>query len=173
MKKNLIRGLAAALGAACVLTFAACGGNNSSKTGSGTSSTATSSTVSSDSTGLGLNENGKFNTVADFVNSDIIQSQLEAQMKQVEESGMTIDISGEDNKLIYTYTYSEAEIEESDIETMAAALETAMETQASTFETVASSLKAAVETENPVVVVRYMTSDGQEIYSQEFTPSAE
>ena len=77
---------------------------------------------------------------------------------------MDISISGEDNKLIYTYTYSQ----NVDTSQMADTLKNAMASQADTFKNVASSIKAAVEVENPVVVVRYLNADGSEIYSEEF-----
>ena len=51
---------------------------------------------------------------------------------------------------------------------MADALASGLDAQADTFKSVAKSLKAAVDEENPVVVVRYMDANGDEIYSQEF-----
>ena len=44
-----------------------------------------------------------------------------------------------------------------------------MEDQTSVFEGVAASVKLAVDVESPVVVVRYLDNEGNEIYSREFT----
>lgn len=192
MKKNLIRLAASVLGAACVLSLAACGGTGGSEAGNSSAAPASSTASASSSTvstvesseasgsisGMvssaaeGAAVTGKFASVEEFVNSDLVQSQMETMKSSVEDSGMNIDVTGEGDKLIYTFTYGDlGELDDDTKSTMASALESALETQASTFESVASSLKAAVEAENPVVVVRYMTNDGEELYSQEFTPA--
>lgn len=110
---------------------------------------------------------GKFKTLEDFVNSDIMQQQLETQLASLEGSGIALNLTAEDNKLIYNFT-----IEDADLSAALAAdpstLESSLQSQASTFESVASSLKAAVEVENPVVVVRYLDNTGAEIVAQEF-----
>ena len=109
---------------------------------------------------------GKFKTLEDFVNSDIMQQQLETQLASLEGSGIALNLTAEDNKLIYNFT-----IEDADLSAALAAdpstLESSLQSQASTFESVASSLKAAVEVENPVVV-RYLDNTGAEIVAQEF-----
>lgn len=110
---------------------------------------------------------GKFKTLEDFVNSDIMQQQLEEQLASLEGSGIALALTAEDNKLIYNFT-----IEDADLAAALAAdpstLQSSLQSQASTFEAVASSLKAAVEVDNPVVVVRYLDNAGTEIVSQEF-----
>lgn len=108
---------------------------------------------------------GKFASIQEFVESDIMQSQLESQMSSLEGTGMTMELSGEDNKLIYTFIIED--------EALSAAMDTAtlestLDSQASTFESVAGTLPAAIEVENPVVVVRYVGSDGTELVSREF-----
>ncbi|MCI8505228.1 MAG: DUF4854 domain-containing protein [Lachnospiraceae bacterium] len=110
-------------------------------------------------------DSGKFATVAEFANSEEVQSELAAQKKSLEGSGMDIAITGEDNKLIYTFTYLEMENQEG----MAEALQQGLEAEKTTFSGVAKSIKLAVDVENPVVVVRYLDSTGAEIYSAEFT----
>lgn len=113
----------------------------------------------------GTTGSGKFATVADFANSSEVQSQLELQKKNLDGTGMDIAITGEDNKLIYTFTYLELENQEG----MAEALEQGLESQKSTFVGVAKSIKLAVDVENPVVVVQYLDAKGDVIYSAEFT----
>ncbi len=189
---KLFRIFAATLAAACILSLAGCSGSNSSsssKDADSSSSQAVSSSVPESSAssavenssaaddqsgaassieGLeGLNANGKFDTITDFVNSDMMQEQIASLKGNLEDAGMGLEIGAEDNKLIYRYTVSG--VTEDTIEVMAEALSTAMEGQASLFESVASALKAAVEVEDPVVVVTYLTESGEEIYSQEFT----
>lgn len=51
---------------------------------------------------------------------------------------------------------------------MGDALESALQAQSSTFESIAETLKQAVDVDNPIVVVRYLSSDGTEICSMEF-----
>lgn len=184
MKKNFVRIFACVMAASAILTMTACGSDNTSSTASSGASSSVSSAVSSapessapaessevsSSAGVaGLNANGKFDTIDGFVNSDIVQSQLDSLKTSAEDSGMNITITGEGNKLIYTFTYGEG----TDTEDLAEALEAALDTQASTFEGVAASLTEAVEVEDPIVVVVYADSEGNEIYSREFTAAAE
>ena len=108
---------------------------------------------------------GKYSSIEDFVNSDVVQSQLATQMEAYESSGLVLDVYGEDNKLVYALTLPEG----TDTEGLSEVMASEMEAQASTFQSIAASLTAAVEVENPVVVVKYLAFDGTEIYSQEFT----
>ncbi len=164
--KNLIRKISLIM---CVimLTFAvsACGksDNDSKKNEPKTEDTAKDDAEDNDDAAV----TGKFKTLEDFVNSDIMQQQLETQLASLEGSGIALNLTAEDNKLIYNFT-----IEDADLSAALAAdpstLESSLQSQASTFESVASSLKAAVEVENPVVVVRYLDNTGAEIVAQEF-----
>lgn len=105
-----------------------------------------------------------FDSVAEFAASDLIQGQLTDLKKSLTEAGMDISITGEDNKLIYTFSYLEME----KMDGMSEAIEQQLAAQEETFKTVAKSIKAAVNVENPVVVVTYVDANGEEIYSQEF-----
>lgn len=172
--KNLIRKISLIM---CVimLTFAvsACGksDNDSKKNEPKTEDTAKDDTKDDAKDDAEDNDDaavtGKFKTLEDFVNSDIMQQQLETQLASLEGSGIALNLTAEDNKLIYNFT-----IEDADLSAALAAdpstLESSLQSQASTFESVASSLKAAVEVENPVVVVRYLDNTGAEIVAQEF-----
>ena len=104
-----------------------------------------------------------------FIASDVMQSQLKEAKDSVEDGTLTIDIVAEGDKLVYVYTYQQ----DIDVDYAKEALASALDQQASTFENVAKEIKNAVNIENPVVVVRYLTKDGSEIYSQEFTAPAE
>ena len=172
--KNLIRKISLIM---CVimLTFAvsACGksDNDSKKNEPKTEDTAKDDAKDAAKDDAEDNDDaavtGKFKTLEDFVNSDIMQQQLETQLASLEGSGIALNLTAEDNKLIYNFT-----IEDADLSAALAAdpstLESSLQSQASTFESVASSLKAAVEVENPVVVVRYLDNTGAEIVAQEF-----
>lgn len=107
--------------------------------------------------------NGKFSTIDEYVKSDAVQSQLESI--DMTGTGMTMDVYGEDNKLVYEYTYDE----ELDADVAAGLLESQLESSSATFENVAKSLSEAVNVDNPVVVVKYLNPDGSEIYSKEFS----
>ena len=95
-----------------------------------------------------------------------MQEQIDSITSSLKDSGMNIKITGEGDKLVYTYTY---ETDTTDIEGLAEMLESGMEDQTSVFEGVAASVKLAVDVESPVVVVRYLDNEGNEIYSREFT----
>lgn len=100
-----------------------------------------------------------------YVESDLVQEQLDAQLSSLGDSGMSMEVLGEDNKLIYRYTMDG--IVKTDALTEQP--QSAMDGQADTFKNVASSLKLAVEVENPVVVVEYIDMNGEVILSAEYT----
>lgn len=135
MKKISIKLMAVLACVLMVMSFASCGGN------------------------------GKFASVADYVNSDIVQNQLESMMDTVDSMGMDIKVYGEDNKLVYEYKF---DTQMDNVDAMAAALDSSLESQASTFEGVANSMKEVVNVDNPVVKVVYLNADGSEIFSKEF-----
>ena len=171
MKRILSWVLAACMMATMALAATAC--NSTSDTGSGSPSAASSQEVSSkeassseasaSSEGSSTAVTGKYASVEEYVESDLFQTQLKSAMSSL--SGMDLKVTGEGDKLVYTYTYDEGIATDG----LASALSSAMETQASTFESLASSLKLAVDVENPVVAVRYLAHDGTEIYSHEYT----
>lgn len=144
--------------------LAACGGKSEESVIQSTKETETKAEEETQTSGS-VENSKKYATVADFANSAEVQSQLEAQKKSLDGSGMDIAITGEDNKLIYTFTYEELENQEG----MAEALEQGLAAEKNTFVSVAKSIKLAVDTDNPVVIVRYVDAKGAEIYSAEFT----
>lgn len=99
-----------------------------------------------------------------YVESEEVQSQLEAMLASLEEQGMQMEVLGEDNKLIYRYTFTNMEKQDG----MAEQLEKSMEAQTETFTMVANSLKTYVEVEDPMVIVEYLDANGEEIYTAEF-----
>ncbi len=183
--KNKIRKLLLLM---CAMTLAfaltACGGGNKSGTSDDTAQTeedtnaaddaaaddAAADDAANDTAGDDSAATGKFASIQEFIESDMMQEQLASQQASLEGSGMSMDITGEDNKLIYSFTIDDPELS-SLMDT--ATLESTLDSQASTFESVASILPAAIEVDNPVVVVRYIGSDGTELVSREFAASAD
>lgn len=164
MKKSLSKIALCMAALFALLTLTACGAGNNNSAGSSSSSSAdSSSSAASSSVSTDSPATGKFATIADFVADPTLQSQLNSIKESLGES-MNIEIKGQDNKLIYEFTFPEG----TDTEGAAESLATALEGQASTYKSIAASLLDSVEVENPVVVVTYLDSDGNEVYSQEF-----
>ena len=113
---------------------------------------------------------GKFASIQEFIDSDMMQEELATQLESLEGTGMSMELTAEDNKLIYNF-----KIDDPDLSAAmdSATLESTLDSQASTFESVAWALPAAIDVENPVIVVRYLDSDGNELVSREFAPSAD
>lgn len=156
MRKKGMKIVVCATLMAMVLAFSACGSDKDSKDES------TKTTEESDDKEEISNE--KYKSVEAFVASDIVQSQLETLKTQIADAGMSLEITAEGNKLIYTYTYQEITM----VDGMTEALESAMETQKSTFESAVKSLKAAVDADDLSVEVRYIDANGTTIYAREF-----
>lgn len=115
----------------------------------------------------GVTAGGKFKSLEGFVNSDIMQEQMESQIAALEGTGITCALAADGDKLVYNFT-----IEDEDLASVMdkATLDSQLESMASTFESIASTLPDAVEgVENPAVVVRYLDPAGEEITSMEFT----
>lgn len=108
---------------------------------------------------------GKFDTLDDFVNSDIMQQQLETQLAAFEGTGISAELIADGNQLIYNFV-----IEDADLAAIMdkSTLDSSLDSQASVFEGLAAMLPAAVDVEDPVVVVRYLDNVGNIITSREF-----
>lgn len=109
---------------------------------------------------------GKFNSIEEYVNSDLLQNQLKGMLDSYKDAGIDIKLVGEGNKLIYLCTLSD---EYASIDGMAETLEEGLDDQASTYESIASTLKLAVNVEDPVVEVRYQTESGKVLCSREYS----
>lgn len=180
MKKSLFRLMACVMALVMVLSLAACSGKSDSSSSASSSSAASSkadtsseaasapsSEAASSETGAAATDGTKFASINEFLADPTVSSQLESMMSSLGDD-MNIDISGDGDKLVYTFTFTE----EVDIESTRAAMETEMndDSFASTFKDIAASLSDAIEVTNPSVVVTYLASDGTEIYSQEYFP---
>ena len=179
--------IAAALCAVCIaVSLAACGEQDTESTDGASRNAEISSTesasasadsesadVSSETEANSDDEStytpiGKFATLEDFINSDLMKSQMDTQNKSLEGSGLKAALKAEGSTLIYLFTVEDdamAELLKSNTES----IQSSLDSQASAFEAIAKSLIAAVEEiENPTVVVRYVDNTGEEIFSQEF-----
>lgn len=179
--------IAAALCAVCIaVSLAACGEQDTESTDGASRNAEISSTesasasadsesadVSSETEANSEDEStdaptGKFATLEDFINSDLMKSQMETQNESLEGSGLKAALKAEGSTLIYLFTVEDdamAELLKSNTES----IQSSLDSQASAFEAIARSLIAAVEEiENPIVVVRYVDNAGEEIFSQEF-----
>ena len=93
-------------------------------------------------------------------------------MSSYEDSGMSMDIKGEGNKLIYTYQYDEPLIDDTfTLEDAQAYFDDAIKQQESTFTTLCSQLPLYIDVKDPVVVLKYIDADGTLIWEKEFKKS--
>lgn len=119
-----------------------------------------------DADDAGLTSEGKFKSLDRFVNSDIMQSQLETQMSTLEGTGISCSLEADGDKLIYNFVIEDEAVAAIMDKTT---LDSTLKDQADTFSGIAAMLPAAVDgVENPVVVVRYLDNTGAVITSMEF-----
>lgn len=103
----------------------------------------------------------------DFAASDEIQKQMET-FREGLTGDMQAEVSGEGNKLTYTFQYGD--IGDFDRNTLVVALKRAAESMESTFADVAAALGEGMAIADPVVEVVYLDAEGEVLYSREFTP---
>lgn len=180
MKNKLRKMLLLTCAVMLAFTLTACGGSgNDSKTADDAQteddSTAGDDTAAKDDASADDTDEddgtvtGKFASIQDFIDSSIFKDQLESQIAENSDSQVSITFTAEENKLICNYT-----INDPDIAAVIdkASLESTLESQASSFESVAEILPEAIDVENPIMVVRYLDTDGNELVSKEFTATS-
>lgn len=168
--KNIIRKLLLLI---CIMmlpfTLTACSG---SKNNDNSAKSNNSEDKNADSDGSGSDNAseteaaGKYPSIQEFIDSDLFQEEMKPQISEFEEEGMTMSFSAEDNKLIWDFKINDPDLSAA-LDT--ASLESALDSQASTFESVAEVLPTAVDVDDPVVVARYLDSEGTVLASGEFT----
>ena len=110
----------------------------------------------------------KYSSVADYVKSDEVQQVLTDTRDMLDGTGMSIDIKADGDKMVYTYKYDgleKADLSDAQIST----LESGVEAEADTFQDTADELKKLVKADSPSVVLEYVDTNGEVIYSREFT----
>ena len=133
----------------------------SNQTEPAASETGSLASASDETTPVGT----KFATMKEYAESPDVQKQMQAMADLFKDSGLEFSMTGEENRLIFTYTY----LEGAETSSFEEAIEQIIEKFTPTFEQIAGSLKNVVEVDNPVLVVRYTDADGTEVYSKEFS----
>lgn len=170
MKKKITL---AALACALVMSMTACQSGSAASAASSalpspSSQVAASSQaapVSSRSVSQSAAKVKKFDSMSAFVKSDMFQKQIDTMMKAFKGQSIKLDVAGEGNKLIYSYSYT---VELSDLPAEKSTISESLEEQKGIFNLLAKSLKSAVTVEDPVVVVRCLTKGGEEILSKTY-----
>lgn len=147
-----------------VLSLGACGQDNGADANnqteeSGSENAAETQDNEKDS------DSDKYASIEEYISSDAVQAELATLKESVAGQGLSMDITADGNKLIYTYTYTDVE----KTDDMVTALKEGMVAQEASFTALADALKLEVDVENPVVVIEYLDANGEEIYSQEYT----
>lgn len=116
--------------------------------------------------GLAACGSGKqFSSISDYLNSDQVKTALDTMKKQFEGQGMKIDVSADGNKMVYTFTYETVE----KTDDLAQQLESAMAQQDARFQSNCEEIKKYVDIDKAYVVIKYVDSKGEEIYSKEYS----
>lgn len=128
-------------------------------------SSAESSAESSDEVSKLMSSKYQFANLQEYLDSDIVQAQLESLKQSVKESGMIIEVKVEDeSKFVYEYTYAEQQ----DIAGAGEMLLSELEKNSSTFNTTVGQFKSIIDDKNISVVVRYFDADGTLLCEKEF-----
>ena len=99
-----------------------------------------------------------------FAESEEMQSQRKVLQDQVD-GLVEIDITGEDNRLIYTFTFLQNLGNTSGMSDAFKEMAKELELQK---EEIFASLKSAVEVDDPVIVMKFIDVNGKEVFFQEF-----
>lgn len=160
MKKKLAKLLICVSMIGLVFSLGACGSDDDSNTGK----PATQATTKKQSSSK------QYASIKDYVESPEFQAQVKSMLEGSEESGISMTITGEGNKLIYTCTFAEQMIDDDlSLEDARTSLENTLEAAASQYTTICKQLPIYIDVKDPVVVVRYIDADGTTIYEREFT----
>lgn len=177
MRKPVVRAAILALAAGALLSLAACsaGGsqagpsaNSSSGLAVGSSAESAGALTSSQAAGAAGESSGKYPTIADFLESDLMRSQVASARESLGGDLMDIDLAAEGNRLVYSFTYRD--LEGQDLAALGEALAAELETEnlASAYRSIAATLQSAVDVADPVVVVTYLAPDGSTLASKEY-----
>lgn len=154
-------------------TFTACGGSDDNAEAGDAAQTADDSAENAEDSSTGETDNElmeKYASVQELLDDPSVRESLEAEISNagMEESGMSMEVLAEDNKLVYCVIVEDSSLADA-LASNLDILEEGFDDSASDMGTVAASLSDAVDIENPTVVFRYVRSDGTEIASREYT----
>lgn len=171
MKKNWIRMIAGAMSIACMMSLTACGGSSTSSTADTSSvvseEAASSEVVESEAADV-ANEDAPYANVEEMLADETVADAMKEALASMESDNLTMEIAGEGNCLVYTFTYIDLG-DDVDVEAMGDALNEAMDSVASVFEGLAESIGESVQEANPSIRVIYQTEDGTELLNQEYS----
>ena len=119
----------------------------------------------------GFTAEGKFKTMEEYAQSDLVQLQLKNLREMTDPDILEVEISGQENKLIYTYIYKD--IYDVDEKAFVEAVRSYLDDKdlSEKYASMANLLKTLVEVEDPVIVLKYIAEDGTELYSKEYRGS--
>ena len=119
----------------------------------------------------GFTAEGKFKTMEEYVQSDLVQLQLKNLREMTDPDILEVEISGQENRLIYTYIYKD--IYDVDEKAFVEAVRSYLDDKdlSEKYASMANLLKTLVEVEDPVIVLKYIAEDGTELYSKEYRGS--
>lgn len=170
MKKCTSKLLALMLVLIMAFALTACGDKKDASEGSATAdvtatddATATDAAETEEPTKSG-SSSSSYSSVEEYVNSPEVQNSLSALETQLKGSGMSIKVSADGNKLIYTYKYENTEKKDG----MAESLEKALSAQDATFQATANQIKSTVKVDSASVVIEYIDSKDEMIYTKEY-----
>ena len=103
-----------------------------------------------------------FDSIEDYIKSEPVAQALDGLKQTYDKLNVDLDITAENNKLIYTITSRNAEL---DMDTVKKNLDSAE----STYTTMLEQLQSYVKVSVPSVEVVYCNPDGTVVYSKEFT----
>lgn len=161
MKRKFLRLAACAICAMCVLGLSACNGSDAASTTSIGGADAETSIVVT-------NEDAPYANVEELFADETVAASLRESLRAMESDGIEMEVTGEENRLVYTFTYSSLP-ENADLEALGNALGEALDGTEETFSSIAGTLSATVRQADPTVVVRYQAKDGTELISREYT----
>lgn len=162
MRKKVLKLAACTLVLAMALSLGACSSDSKDKDSDKKTTVEDKNTDNNDTDDS--SSSGKFETMDEYVASDQVQSEMETLKASLEGQGMSIDMRGEGNKLIYSYKYDTLVKEEGMEET----LESEAAKQESTFIQTAKLMKTVVSVDNPTVVIEYIDANGEMIFTKEY-----
>ena len=112
----------------------------------------------------------KYDDITDYLTDPRVQSENEAQLAELEDSGISGKIYAENNILVYDYTFEvQLEIsEETQKEALIAELDAGLNTLTDSFNALTAELRKVIDIDDITVRVIYRNTDGTELYSRDF-----
>lgn len=178
MKKNLIRISASILALVCLVSLAACSGENTSSIETNSSSAAGSSSDAPASSGISSSDEDsssaassvdKGMTLEDYINSDKMQSGISTLNESFEAQGGSLNVSAEGNTMVLTVTFHD--LGDADLTQLGELLAASLEGLSSSYEPLAADLKDAIGADDASIKVVCAAEDGTELCSKEFFPA--